>query len=290
MGLTQDFSDAVIHGSHVITDVTTGLAAEVTPMTQGEALYLQTHPHHLPVLVYAMREANNMAEETGLEGQANGEQDAFRHAFVSARLTQMIGEDNAFMIMYAHEDKPGNPENQKRMDLNNNNVGINIARQFPDASADELARHIRQAIEDGNLTMVVDPVSQDAMTIADLRDLETERSFEQENGPAATMLVQQIADTLDVSFDEALDEVTAQPELAIEIARQKIHSGEISDPSVVEELQGFIAASDAAVSEGAEAMTFAEYRQAQMELEMAASTSIPTIQLPERNGPDNFTI
>jgi len=81
--------------------------------------------------------------------------DAFRHAYWSARLAQEFGADFATAFTEAHE---GSPENvfaeREAMDLYNNSVGIQIAVDNPDASAEGLADLIEDAVDDGDLLVV----------------------------------------------------------------------------------------------------------------------------------------
>lgn len=79
----------------------------------------------------------------------DGVGDAFRHAYWSARLTQEFGPEWAGQFTDAHESKPGNEAARDFMDRWNNDLGIRIAKQHPDATPAELAGWINQAINDG---------------------------------------------------------------------------------------------------------------------------------------------
>lgn len=86
--------------------------------------------------------------------QNNDHNDAFRHAYWNARLTQEFGEDWTRRFTTAHESVPGNEAPREAMDLYNNEVGRSIATSHPDASRDELARLVREAVERGDTVVV----------------------------------------------------------------------------------------------------------------------------------------
>jgi type VII secretion effector (TIGR04197 family) len=79
----------------------------------------------------------------------DGVPDAFRHAYWAARLTQAFGADWAKRFTDAHEGKIGNQAARDFMDRWNNALGIQIALDNPNASPEELANLIAQAINDG---------------------------------------------------------------------------------------------------------------------------------------------
>lgn len=87
--------------------------------------------------------------------QNNDQNDAFRHTYWNARLAQEFGEDWALRYTTAHESIPGNEATREGMDLYNNEVGRAIARDHPDASPEDLARYVREAVEGGR-TVVLD--------------------------------------------------------------------------------------------------------------------------------------
>jgi hypothetical protein len=84
----------------------------------------------------------------------DGHRDAFRHCFWNARLVKEFNYDWTRQFTTAHEALPGNTASREAMDLYNNEVGRNIARDNPDASVDELARLVRQAVDEGRLIVV----------------------------------------------------------------------------------------------------------------------------------------
>ena len=57
----------------------------------------------------------------------NNEGDAFKHTFMAAELTLLLGEDLARKICILQEDSnPDNPPAEREMDLHNDEVGIQI--------------------------------------------------------------------------------------------------------------------------------------------------------------------
>ncbi len=84
----------------------------------------------------------------------DGHQDAFRHAYWNALMTQRFGDDFATRFATAHEMVPGNPQLRETMDLFNNEVGRNIALANPEASSEELAQLIQEAGQRGELLVI----------------------------------------------------------------------------------------------------------------------------------------
>jgi len=86
--------------------------------------------------------------------QNDDHNDAFRHAYWNARLTQEFGEDWTKRFTYAHESIPGNQAAREAMDLYNNEVGRSIAVANPDASPKELADKIQEAVRQGRTVVI----------------------------------------------------------------------------------------------------------------------------------------
>lgn len=80
--------------------------------------------------------------------------DAFRHAYWNALMTREFGVDWAEDYATAHEQLPGNPGPREAMDLYNNEVGRNIAAANPDASPEELADLVEEAVRNGDTVVV----------------------------------------------------------------------------------------------------------------------------------------
>ncbi|WP_420179174.1 WXG100 family type VII secretion target [Paenarthrobacter sp. TA1.8] len=102
-------------------------------------------------------DAFSVADERFPSEDRNDDQnDAFRHAYWNALMVKEYGADWAEDYATAHEQLPGNPAPREAMDLYNNEVGRNVAIANPDASAEELADLIEDAVNNGD-TVVVGP-------------------------------------------------------------------------------------------------------------------------------------
>jgi hypothetical protein len=88
------------------------------------------------------------------EGQEDGHGDAFRHAYWNALMTEKYGADWADRYGTAHEGLSGNPADREAMDLYNNEVGRRIATDNPDASPEELADLVDQAVRRGEMVVI----------------------------------------------------------------------------------------------------------------------------------------
>lgn len=80
--------------------------------------------------------------------------DAFRHTYWNARLTQEFGEDWTRRFTTAHEGPPENPTQREAMDLYNNEVGRKIAMSHPNATPQQLADLVGQAVREGQTVVV----------------------------------------------------------------------------------------------------------------------------------------
>jgi hypothetical protein len=88
------------------------------------------------------------------EDQHDNNADAFRHAYANALLTQRFGPEFAAAYATAHERIPDNPSAVEAMDLYNNERGRLIGQLLPDASHEELADRVEQAVRDGRMVVV----------------------------------------------------------------------------------------------------------------------------------------
>lgn len=89
------------------------------------------------------------------EWQGNdGHRDAFRHAYWNALMAQEYGPGWTSVFATAHEAAPGNEANREAMDLYNNRVGRTIGAAHPDASPEQLARLVQNAVQDGRLIVL----------------------------------------------------------------------------------------------------------------------------------------
>ena len=87
-------------------------------------------------------------------GGEDGHNDAFRHAYLNALLTDRFGGDFAEAFATAHEGVPGNSADREAMDLYNNELGRRIASENPGASDDELADLVYQAVINGEAVVI----------------------------------------------------------------------------------------------------------------------------------------
>ncbi|MGV0744843.1 DUF6973 domain-containing protein [Mycolicibacterium sp. XJ870] len=85
--------------------------------------------------------------------------DAFRHAYWNALMTQRFGEEWTRQFTTAHERRTANYASSEAMDLWNNEVGRRIAAANPDASSEQLAGMVEQAVRNGE-TVVIRPDGQ----------------------------------------------------------------------------------------------------------------------------------
>jgi len=100
-------------------------------------------------------DAFSVADERFPSEDRNDDQnDAFRHAYWNALMVKEFGADWAEDYATAHEQLPGNPAPREAMDLYNNEVGRNVAIANPDASAEELADLIEEAVNNGDTVVV----------------------------------------------------------------------------------------------------------------------------------------
>ena len=92
--------------------------------------------------------------DISVPGKEDGHNDAFRHAYMSAMLTNEYGVGFADAFGTAHEGVPGNSAHKEAMDLYNNEVGRRIAVENPDASSSDMADLIHRAIDDGEAVVI----------------------------------------------------------------------------------------------------------------------------------------
>ncbi len=84
----------------------------------------------------------------------DGHTDAFRHAYWNATMTAEFGANWTSQFATAHEGVPGNYSVREAMDLYNNEVGRRIAVENPNASREELADKVLEALNNGELVVV----------------------------------------------------------------------------------------------------------------------------------------
>lgn len=109
-----------------------------------------------PVIIKLSK--TNAFEETisrfGYNGH-NDKSDAFRHCFWSATLSRDIGYFWAKAFTTAHETAPGQPAEEKEMDLHNNSVGLDIGFYYFIPDSDKaLSEQCFKALQDGKLKVI----------------------------------------------------------------------------------------------------------------------------------------
>ncbi len=146
-----------------------GIVKRFKQMHKAEKYYILFHPaaalKAYPLTVLAQNKTQEMLKDKDLDTDENGGQvDAFRHSFWMALLTQEIGAKKARKLGKAHEkaayedylrlqNEDGVIPDFKAsfMDLKNNEEGIHIGEQNPEASPEALTQIIKKEILDGKL-------------------------------------------------------------------------------------------------------------------------------------------
>lgn len=72
-------------------------------------------------------EAEKICSKLYFSSQTNDESDACRHYVWAHLLTESFGRELAEKFLYAHENEPAQPPDEKAMDLANNNRGVSQA-------------------------------------------------------------------------------------------------------------------------------------------------------------------
>lgn len=80
--------------------------------------------------------------------------DAFRHAYWNALMTQRFGEEWTREFATRHERAPGNKSAMEAMDLWNNEIGRKIAAANPGASPEQLAGMVERAVHNGEMVVI----------------------------------------------------------------------------------------------------------------------------------------
>ncbi|MEW2353435.1 hypothetical protein [Spirillospora sp. NPDC029432] len=124
-------------------------------LTDGERDIIDAHPAEAlkagKIKDFVWAESERRYEGRGV---FEGHGDAFRHAYWNAVMHIEMGETWSKDFTTAHERQPGNRDVREAMDLHNNEVGRQIAREHPHASREELAGHVEQAVRDGRLVVI----------------------------------------------------------------------------------------------------------------------------------------
>ncbi len=123
-------------------------------LTPKEQEYLRNNPHHVMLLKEAREAAFAETVRRFRRNGHNDKSDAFRHCFWSAMLARDIGFQDAMRFTTAHESSPKNRLDEKRMDLHNNRVGLDIGRAK--GTNESLSDRCMAALRKGKLKVLVE--------------------------------------------------------------------------------------------------------------------------------------
>ncbi len=142
-------------------------------LSRPEKWWVITHPFSagraLEISLHARKISKKMEDHPKLDGDSRGGQiDAFRHAYWMALMTIELNHRRAWRLGYDHEkgnklqfkNKKGEYDGHLptaadcTMDMHNNEAGIAIGLNYPDASRDELKDIILRKLLDGHFIML----------------------------------------------------------------------------------------------------------------------------------------
>ncbi len=128
------------------------LYKELKQSSTSEKLFIINKPDALPIIYSSAEEAKIETNRIfGVNGH-NDLSDAFRHCYFAAMLSRDLGYYDAMTYLKAHKNFPGNPSNEKRMDMRNNYIGADIGQTQKRNS--ELAIMCLQAAQGGKLALL----------------------------------------------------------------------------------------------------------------------------------------
>lgn len=132
--------------------------SNMTPAEKAVIAAMASNPVTAPKILIIKLSKDNAFNETTRRFGHNGhndKSDAFRHCFWSATLSRDIGFYWAKAFTTAHESNPGQPVDEKEMDLHNNSVGLDIGFYYfiPDSDS-ALSNQCFKALQDGKLTVI----------------------------------------------------------------------------------------------------------------------------------------
>ena len=120
-------------------------------------LFKEAYEKHLNEKVENYYEIYHFSMEPGHTSH-NNEADAFKHTYMAAELTILLGAYIAEKLCIMQEDtNPNNPPAERKMDLHNDEVGINIGKELKKGMFhlinmdDKIAEKVMEAMEDGEL-------------------------------------------------------------------------------------------------------------------------------------------
>ena len=125
-------------------------------LTNDEKSFVFKHP----TLAYKFNNNANKAKKIGRElgGTKNGYGDAVRHCYWCALNQVSVGYKSPIAKEFgdAHENKPDNDINAKKMDLHNNSIGYHLGNQaiINGWSEEELLNQVINAANNGRLKIL----------------------------------------------------------------------------------------------------------------------------------------
>ena len=112
--------------NHHIEEVAMSVVEQYNGLQDKEKSYLKRRPHHSFAIKSATEKTYSETYNIFSRNGRNDASDAFRHCYWSALLARDLGYANAQTFTNAHESSPDNPFMEKKMDLHNNEVGLQI--------------------------------------------------------------------------------------------------------------------------------------------------------------------
>jgi RHS repeat-associated protein len=133
---------------------------QLNPHEKAVAL---TNPYDAQIVAENAKTAFSYAGWTGLSGERDGRQDAYRHAMWNALNASDISANDAKKFADAHETGSTSYNSKSddydpvatEMDFHNNWVGRQIGELNPNATDKEMSELIKQALADGKLKMIL---------------------------------------------------------------------------------------------------------------------------------------
>ena len=141
-------------------------------LSTPEKCWVIFHPFKVKRAFYIMQDAlkttDSISKTNLIDDDLNGGQlDAFKHSYWMARSTQKIGERASIKLGKAHEKgnfrsfKEGKREDgflpdqpSSEMDLYNNNVGVEIAKKYPEHSKFEMILTVIDEVKAGSMKIL----------------------------------------------------------------------------------------------------------------------------------------
>lgn len=132
--------------------------SRMTPAEKLVIASMASNPLTASKVIFVKLSKDKAFDETTSRFGQNGhndQSDAFRHCFWSATLSRDIGFYWAKAFTDAHESAPGQPADEKEMDLHNNGIGLAIGFFYfiPDSDS-ALSDQCFKALQGGKLKVL----------------------------------------------------------------------------------------------------------------------------------------